>query len=139
MSTKEEQLITHLSKEIAIHSNQLMIFRSRIVFVVLAGPFIYMGSFLISPQVFSPAGSWLAIGLASSWYMSFGYFCYRGDKGILEQCNKWRDLIICLSEGKDINSLNEEDFRHEPRSMRAYLGGFAITLATFICIIYLVM
>jgi len=141
MPTKHEELIKHLSKEVEMHGSHLMIFRSRVVFAVLAAPFIFMSPFLIAPMgtftteaIFSRGPIVASCVAAAFLYMCFGVICFKCDRGMGEQCNKWRSLIIDLSQEKDITTLDEKHFLHEPRSSIVYTTGFLVIVLMFVCI-----
>ena len=145
MPTKEEQLIEYLSKEIETQSNHLMTFRSRISFVVVAGPFIVTssvlfatrGDFTITTDPFSKPGILVASVLVVISYMGMGYLCHQIDYGFQKQCNKWRSLLRCLAKGEEVASEKEKDFLSEPRSRLAYFVGFGLMLMVFLSMLFL--
>ena len=145
MPPKEQQLIEYLSKEIETQSNHLMTFRTRISFVVVAGPFIVTssvlfatrGDFTITTDPFSKLGILVASVLVVISYMGMGYLCHQIDHGFQEQCNKWRSLILSLSEEDDVTSRRGQDFLSHPRSRLAYFWGFGLMLMVFFSMMFL--
>jgi hypothetical protein len=49
--THEDALIDHLSREIETHTKNMMTFRARINFAVFVGPFVLLGSIMVSAKV----------------------------------------------------------------------------------------
>lgn len=129
--------IEHLSKEIETATKNLMIFRTRIGFTFLVGPFFVMGSVLIAtkgeiePPVWDRELVFFAI-VAAVAYMASAAWGANYDRGCQEQCNTWREAIVALQKKPNA----EPEINTKVSARRAYLSGFFLVLILFSALIY---
>jgi hypothetical protein len=115
----EDKLIEHLSSEITTQATYLATFRSRIAFTVLIGPFVLLGSFIVANHGSSTKSDFnnhtvVALIVAFSCYVGLGIYGGCLDKHANEQCDKWRRLIIRISQGETIQ---DSDFAFQHQSI----------------------
>ena len=124
-------LISHLSKEIEVHSQYLMTFRSRIAFTVLIGPFVIFGFLVTSKPTATNYWGQEQMSL-SAWiaflYLMLGFYGSRLDQHGTDQCNKWRRAMLKISAGKDID---EKDLLIPDPLLWPYVAGFFGVLLIF--------
>lgn len=133
---KEEKLLEHLGNEITNHTAYLLMFRSRIAFTILIGPFLVMGSFLIATKGVIEVNELnrisivVAGAIACLCYLGLGWYGSLLDKHVTTKCNDWRRLIYKLQKGSPIE---EKDlvFEHKKQTL-AYLTGLVLVLGAFI-------
>jgi hypothetical protein len=142
----EQETINYLSKEIETHSNNQMVFRSRVNLSVFLGPFIILGYLLIGTKGFSFAWkrdplSIIAIALVCFCFLAMGYITGRIEDSILGQCNKWRELIAGLQKPPAIG-LEPKDLVYalgKRELTRGYMIVYSLQLLSLSCIVYLVL
>ena len=140
------ELTEYLTKEIETLSTNTMTFRSRIAFSVFIGPFLILGSIIVSTSrsglnlSLDSRSAWIAAVIAGLAFWTLGIISGRIEQGALEKCNQWRRCIIKLqSEEPLTNEELEELILDKPpvRVMWVYLGAFLLILITFASTAYL--
>ncbi len=136
----EDKLIEHLSSEITSQTTYLATFRARIAFTVLIGPFVLLGSFFVANHGSSAKDHFdghvvAAIIVSFSCYVGLGIYGGFLDKHANEQCDRWRRLIIRISQGE---AIQETDFAFPHWAVRAYVAGFLLVLGAFLPIAYII-
>lgn len=123
------EVVKHLSREIETHSQYLTVFRSRIAFTVLVGPFVILGYLLVTSK---PTGAshwdhlqtWLCVAVGVL-YLALGFCGSRLDQHGTDQCNKWRRAILKISEGNDVD---EKDILISDPLLWPYMATFSVIL-----------
>ena len=138
----EDKLIDYLSKEIEIHTNNLMTFRARINLAVFVGPFALVAALLFRNNIPSGINIWsaktlIAGSLLALIYLTLGWVCCSIEIQIWKQCNKWRKLIAALSSGeiKPVPA-DQLEFTHELRT--AYMVVYSLMIVAFVCVAILI-
>jgi hypothetical protein len=106
-----KDLLQHLSKEIETTSNNMMVFRTRIGFGLLVGPFLLLGSLIVGAKG-QPVATHLrwyavpAIVVVFGCYLVIAYIASEIEAHALEQCNRWREIIggLCKKPPMEIDS-----------------------------------
>jgi len=146
----EAQFIEHLSKEIETHTNAIMSFRTKIAFTVFVGPFILLSSVLLSIEklpTLPKCPSGLAGILASlrqpllillATYLLLGLISGLIEAHMWAQCNRWRRLIVWLSEREDVERrFNSATF--QPHYLvGAYILSFGVLFVSFVAMFYII-
>jgi len=106
-----KDIIGYLSKEIETVTNGMMVFRSRISFAVLVGPFLILGTLVYAAKGLSistdfSAYAWTAIGVVLLSYLALAFLSGLIEEDGWRQCNKWRKLISDLQRDPTIE-INE--------------------------------
>ncbi len=97
-----KDVVQHLSKEIEITTNNIMVFRTRIGFGLLVGPFLLLGSLIVGAKG-QPVAThlrwygWLALPIVIFCYLVIAYIASEIEVQAWEQCDRWRRLIGELS------------------------------------------
>lgn len=132
-----EKLIQHLSAEITSYTAYLAVFRSRIAFAVLVGPFVLLGSFVVATRgagvITLTRPVIIATGIGSLCYVALGVYGGLLDSHITRQCDLWRQQIVKISRGEEIHEAAVA-FAH--RGTRACVLGITLFLAAFLSIAY---
>jgi hypothetical protein len=137
-----EEVIKHLSSEIASEVQYIASLRSRLMFTVLTGPFIVVGSVLVAlrgPLVFTESHTKLIRwGIAGAFASYLGLAAYGAllDNHHTQLCNKWRRGIASLLQGKDPD---EDTLKVKNHVWWGYMGGFALMIAAFVSLVILIM
>jgi hypothetical protein len=140
------EMTEYLKKEIETLSTNTMTFRSRIAFSVFIGPFLLLGSIIVSASkngLNLTSYSWSAvipmfIALVAFWLL--GTLCGRVEQGHLNRCNKWRECIIRLQKDDELTIKQLEDLILDKPSMslaRVYAGAFLLIIIAFGATAYL--
>lgn len=87
-----KELLLCLSKEIETTSNNIMLFRTRIGFGLLVGPFLLLGSLIVGakgqPVSFNLGKlGWTALGVDIICFVGIAYIASEIETQALEQCN----------------------------------------------------
>jgi hypothetical protein len=140
----QQKLIEHLSKEIETHTNNLMLFRSRISFAGLFGPFFLLGSILVATHqvpgatVPSTSKSWLiAGGLLLLSYLTLAWAGASVERHVWRQCNLWRELIADIVSGK-VTEVTAKQLRFEENLRLGYLFCFGAMGLAFASAIFMI-
>lgn len=145
-----KEIIEYLSKEIETVTNGMMVFRSKISFAVLVGPFLILGTLVYAAKglhiatEFGAAG-WLAIGVVFLCYLALAFLSGRIEEDGWRQCNKWRKLISDLQkdptiEIKERNVRTDADDIDPVNWMKwSYLGACALMLIAFTCLLFILI
>ncbi len=136
----EDKYIEHLSRDIAMHTNYLMMFRSRMAFAILIGPFVLLGSFLIATKGTIPKNhigvdAIVAIVTACICYLTLGIYGARLDRHVTRQCDIWHRQIDSLRKEEE-DYTEDIGFEHH-KTYRAYLSGLGLVLLAFLSNVYL--
>lgn len=136
-----KEVIAHLSKEIETLTNNNNLFRSRASLSVFLGPFIVLGSFVVSLRgsdiSFHPnTMTWILIGLVGLGFLSLGWMSGMVELHAWRLCNRYRQVIARLHN--DPRSTIEPDellVRYRPKL--AYLVVYGLMLLTFASAAYI--
>jgi|ERR1017187_1833918 hypothetical protein len=137
-----EELVKHLSSEIASETAYISSLRTRVAFIVMTGPFIVIGSVLVAlkgPIVFTKAdGAGIKYALLGGLlsYLGMGIYGAMLDNHHTGLCNKWRSGIALVVEGK---ALDEKNLIVKNYALAAYLCGVLLLAVSFVCWTYLVL
>lgn len=117
----------------------MMAFRTRCNFAIFVGPLVLLSSILIATHGI-PRGlnvnRWTVltgIGLVLS-YLTMGIACARMEKHSWDQCNKWRETIVLLSN--DV-AITKEHLVCKYEIGLGYGVTYAAMIVAFICVVYL--
>ena len=123
-----------------------MTFRSRIAFSVFIGPFLILGSIIVSSSKnglnlsFNSTKAWIAALIAAAAFWALGLISGRIERGSWDQCNQWRQCIIKLQND---NALTEDDLEKMVLDkpyisiVWVYALSFILILITFATTAYL--
>jgi hypothetical protein len=137
--------IKYLSKEIETHTKVMMDFRNKASFTVFIGPYIVLGSYLVSRKTDAPLPR---IGLSDAmielgiilflFYLGIGCCAYCIEFHIWDKCNVWRRMIRHIGGG--VIPEKECEFGYEnKKALGAYLLPYAFMGLSFLIIMYLIM
>ena len=92
-----KELIEYLSKEIETVTNGMMVFRSRISFAVLVGPFLILGTLVYAAKDLPGSKQfgfweWLLAGGIGVFYLTLAFLSGRIEEDGWRQCNVWKEL-----------------------------------------------
>ncbi len=138
-----EKIVAHLSKEIETTSNNMMVFRTRIGFGLLVGPFLLLGSLVVGakgqPISFNLRWyEWLpALVVILFCYLGIAYIASQIEAQAWEQCNRWRNLMGRLYKNPSAKMAEKDMESNQHRSKAGYMVGysflfFAVLAAVFI-------
>lgn len=137
-----DRLIEHLSKEIATHTKNMMTFRAKINFAVFVGPFVILGSLMVSAKgvprsiTFDKRTTVAAILLLMS-YILMACTCAAIERQMWRKCNEWRSVILRLVTNSS-EKLKKEDLDF-PESVRlGYWLVYVAIIIAFGCAVWLV-
>jgi hypothetical protein len=135
------EMINYLTKEIETLSKNTMDARSKISFSLLIGPFIVLGSIIVStPRTglnlsLHSYGALIAAFVAVSAFWTLGGIAGHIEEGAWQQCNRWRKCIIKLQHDETLTEADLEELILEKALERkvknAYLVVFLLILITF--------
>ena len=131
----EDKIIEHLSSEITTQGANVMMFRARLSFTILIGPFVLLGSFLVATTEPLPNTGLSLLGIiaaiiAALSYIGLGCLGAVLDHHITRQCNDWRRQIDTISRG---GSLDLDEFQFLPQTqVFAYPAFFLLALIAFV-------
>jgi hypothetical protein len=137
-----EKLIEHLSTEIATHTKNMMTFRAKINFAVFVGPFVLLGSLMVSAKgvprsiTFDYRTKIAAVLLLMS-YILMACTCAAIERQMWRKCNKWRVVILKIITNSS-EKIEKEDLVF-PESVR--LGYWLVYIAIIIafgCAVWIV-
>jgi len=138
----KDKLIDHLSTEIATHTTNMMTFRAKINFAVFVGPFVLLGSLMISAKgvprsiAFDKRTTVAAILLLMS-YILMACTCAAIERQMWRKCNKWRAVILRLVTNSS-EKIEKEDLVF-PESVRlGYWLVYVAIIVAFLCAVWLV-
>lgn len=133
--------ISYLSDEITSASTAIMQFRNRISFTVFVGPFIVMGSLIISARnrkldfAFDSLLEWVAIIVALVGFLALGILAGVIERNTWKNVHIWRNLVAIVQSGTHVT--NEKatsgilDLGDKKTALWFYLFAFIIILLTF--------
>jgi hypothetical protein len=141
------EMINYLSKEIETLAKNTMDARSKISFSLLIGPFLVLGSIIVStpktgwsPGLHSPS-AWIAAGVAVCAFWALGIIAGHIEEGAWQKCNQWRQCIIKIQNDVALSEDQLEELILEQtvvkKVARAYTGVFLLILITFGATAYL--
>jgi hypothetical protein len=138
----KKELIAHISSDIETLSTFLTTFRIRVAFIVVIGPFVVLGSFLVAKRGDLPGANldmWqtLAATIGIVMYLVLSLYGALLEAWGMSECNKWRKIIAKLSTKADIE-LDEREFELHHNSFIAYLVPMFIMMVAFLAILFLV-
>lgn len=139
-----KEVIQYLSKEIETTTNTMMVFRSKIGFAVLVGPFLILGVLASRGLGLSlNFDRWAVIASLTgvACYLTLAVMSGRIEEDAWEQCNKWRQLIADLhaEPGLRIGRGNVwKDDKHSKKMTSSYLAAYAVLLLLFLCLVTII-
>ncbi len=134
-----KEVIQSLSKEIEANTNNMMVFRVRIGFGLLVGPFLLLGSFVVAARgqrISFELDKWAiaAIFMNGFCFIVLAYICARIEEQVWEQCRKWRNLIALLFNDSSAQ-IPETQRKSRNMFLRAYLTGYSLLFVSVVCTI----
>jgi len=143
-----KEIISYLSKEIETVNNGMMVFRSKISFAVLVGPFVILGALLYATRGLPISTSLGPGGKAAIVFVGLCYLALAFLSGLIEedgwrQCNKWRKLISDLHKDPTMeigNRILRTDKKNvDPGHFMkwSYLLACALMLASFASLVFI--
>jgi len=143
-----KEIISYLSKEIETVNNGMMVFRSKISFAVLVGPFVILGALLYATKGLPistslGAGGWTAIGFVCVCYLALAFLSGLIEEDGWRQCNKWRKLVSDLHKnptmeiGDRILRTDKKDVDPGHFMKWSYLLACALMLASFASLVFI--
>ena len=145
-----KEIIEYLSKEIETVTNGMMVFRSKISFAVLVGPFLILGTLVYAAKGLHistdfGASGWTAIGLVFLCYLALAFLSGRIEEDGWRQCNKWRKLISDLQRDPTIE-INQRNVRTDNNDIDpvnwmkwSYLGACFLMLLAFASLLFILL
>jgi len=145
-----KEVIAYLSKEIETVTNGMMVFRSKISFAVLVGPFLILGTLVYAAKGLHVsadlgASGWGAIGLVFLCYLALAFLSGRIEEDGWRQCNKWRILISDLQKDPKL-AINQRNVRTDANDIDpvnwmkwSYLGACFLMLLAFASLLFLLL
>jgi hypothetical protein len=143
-----KEIVAYLSKEIETTSNSMMVFRSRISFAVLVGPFLILGTLVYAAKGLALSrnlgtGGWIAAVIVCVCYLALAFVSGRIEEDGWRQCNVWRKLISELQQ--DPNALmDERNVRKDKQKIDpvewmkwSYLLACALLITSFGCLLFI--
>jgi hypothetical protein len=136
-----------LAKEIETVTKGMMVFRSKISFAVLVGPFLILGTLVYAAKGLRistdfGARAWAAIVVVLFSYLALAFLSGLIEEDSWRQCNKWRKLISDLQKDPTIE-INEKNVRTDkydadPGALRkwSYLIACALMLLAFSSLVF---
>lgn len=108
-----KDVIAYLSKEIETVTNGMMVFRSKVSFSLIVGPFVNLGTLLYAAKGISintklGVSAWIAIVTVLCRYLALMFLSGKIEEDGWRQCNTWRRLISDLQKDPtmEINNQN---------------------------------
>jgi|ERR1044072_176920 hypothetical protein len=138
----EETLIEHLSREIEAQTKNMMTFRARINFAVFVGPFVLLGSIMVSakgvPRGITPDKRTILAGIVLLMsYILMACTCAKIERQMWKRCNEWRKTILrIITDGSA--GLKDEDFVFEESVMLGYALVYTAIVIAFACAVWIV-
>jgi hypothetical protein len=148
-----KDLVQHLSKEIETTTHNIMVFRTRIGFGLLVGPFLLLGSLIVGakgqPVTTNLKSAWPALVVIIVCYLSIAYIASEIEAQAWEQCNKWREIIgdLCRNPPNQIDytKLKSKPLwqvwilkREWPGVTIGYLVGYLLLFVAVIAAVFIV-
>jgi hypothetical protein len=143
-----KELIAYLSKEIETVTNGMMVFRSRISFAVMVGPFLILGTLVYAAK--DMPGSkhfglteWLLAGGICLSYLLLAVLSGRIEEDGWRQCNVWRGIISDLQENPtrligERNLRRDENDKDPVKWMKvSYFIACCLLVIAFVCLLIL--
>lgn len=141
------EMTDYLSKEIETLAKNTMDARSKISFSLLVGPFLVLGSIIVSAPktgwslgLHSPS-AWVAAGVAVLAFWTLGIIAGYIEEGAWQKCNQWRRCIIKIQNDETLSDKELEEFILENTVVRkvapSYTVVFLLLLITFGATAYL--
>jgi hypothetical protein len=136
----KDKLIEHLSSEIQQTTETTMNFRTRIVLIAWAGPFILLSSVVVSTKGFFhiPERDPVLLGsliVVCACYLALGVIAGYMERLSWRRCDYLRGKIIEYTKLVSFDDVKDSDFAH-PRmasgAMPCYLWAFSVILVSFI-------
>ena len=135
-----QELIKHLSSEIATESEYIANFRVRMAFTCMTGPFIVMGTLLVAFK--GPFGSSLSdrtvalfCGFLGILYLCLSLYIAGLEHHSDERCKRWRKAMVSLANG---NVLREDDLLSNQYPWLVYPLGFLLMIAMVALLAFLI-
>jgi hypothetical protein len=141
------EVIAYLSKEIETITNNMMVFRSKIGFAVIVGPFLILGTLVYITKGGSLSitgdGWWIgaAVGLDLIAYLALAFLAAKIEEDAWSQCDKWRELIADLHDTPTLPIKGKnawKDEKHVTWMKWTYLGSCALMIISFFSSLYIV-
>ena len=138
--TKEVMLC--LSKEMETATNNMMVFRTRIGFGLLVGPFLLLGSFVVGakgqPISFNLRWyGWVALVIVAICFLGIAVIAARIEVQAWEQCNRWRELIVALRRDPSLE-IKKPDLELPNDITRGYLVGYLLLFLSVIAAVIII-
>jgi hypothetical protein len=147
-SDLSKELIEYLSKEIETVTNGMMVFRSRVSFAVLVGPFLILGTLVYAARDLpgSKHFGWpealLALVICLC-YLTLAFLSGRIEEDGWRQCNVWRGIISELQKNPR-TLINNENVRRDEKGIDpvkwmkwSYLIACGLLVIAFVCLLFL--
>lgn len=140
--TLTDDLIQYLSKEIETTSHNIMEFRTKIGFALLVGPFLLLGSLVVSakgqPIVFNLKGwGWLAVAVIAVCYFGIAFVGSEIEAGAANYCNRYRKMIAALRSNPTLEIRQEQ--LEAPQHIRAgYMWGYGLLFFSVVATVFIV-
>jgi hypothetical protein len=137
-----KDLIQHLSKEIETTSHNIMLFRTKIGFALLIGPFLVLGSLVVSakgqPIVFNLRGwGWLAVAVIALCYFGIAFIGAEIEAGNANQSNRYRDLIVALRNDPSLE-IKQGQLKATQRMRAGYMGAYCLLFLSVVATVFIV-
>lgn len=134
-----KEVVLSLSKEIETASNNMMVFRTKIAFALLIGPFLLLGPFLVNARGSSISFKWDRLGLLATVFycisfIGIAFVCAGIEKHIWDQCNRWRQLIAELHNNPQL-PIKADDIKFVHNLDKGYYTGYGLLLIAVLCIV----
>jgi hypothetical protein len=141
-----KEVIQYLSKEIETTTNTMMVFRSKMGFAILVGPFLILGTLVYSAKglLFSTHfGLWGKIFIVVDvlCYLALAFVAAKIEEDAWRQCDKWRILIAELHDGptREIGDKNAWKTPTHVNWMKwSYLLACGLLILSFISSVYVI-
>lgn len=139
-------VIRYLSKEIETTTNNMMVFRSKIGFAVIVGPFLILGTLVYAAKGASVSitrDGWIILAalLDVGSYLALAFLAAKIEEDAWGQCDKWRKLIADLHD-KPMLMIGArgawKDKQHVGWMKWTYLGSCALMILSFLSSLYII-
>ena len=139
----DSEFIEHLSKEIETHTNAMMTFRTRIGFTVFLGPFVLLGAYMMGTQrvpvvhnlTRGTVGLIILLGIC---YVLLGLVGALIERGMLRQCNRWRNVIVALVDREDVDArIADIQYSHLPLIL-GWILAFSLFFMSFVVMVFVI-
>lgn len=140
------EVIQYLSQEIETTTNNMMVFRSKMGFAVLVGPFLILGTLVYSAKGLRFSMHFDALGIIAIFvdvgcYLALAYLTAKIEEDAWQQCDKWRRLIADL-HAEPLLRIEDRSAWKDPTHVKwmkwSYLFACTLLILSFVSSLYVI-